>query len=273
MRAFSKLITSSLLILMLGVFTGCTDPETLPYSADEKPLHLYLLAGQSNMAGRGQINPDQAVAHPNVYALQADMSWGLAKDPLHFDKPTIVGVGPGMSFGIQMAASDPSVRIGLIPTAVGGSPIKLWTPGGVHEPTNTRPYDDALSRTFRVLALQGGTLKGIIWHQGESDRDNVEGYEEALVALVDRFRQEFQVSDLPFVAAHLAPYYTTAEAGAILINAAIDQLPNHRAHTAVVSAEGLQPKDDKVHLDTPSSRELGQRYAAAMLKLQKELAR
>ncbi len=273
MYAWSNHVTRYLLMgLVFGVFVGCTDPEALPYSADDKPLHVYLLAGQSNMAGRGELDTDQPATNPNVYALKADMSWGPASDPLHFDKPTIVGVGPGLSFGKQMAAADPNVQIGLIPTAVGGSPIKSWTPGGVHEPTNTRPYDDALSRTFRVLALQGGELKGIIWHQGESDRNNVEGYEEALVALVDRFRKEFQTPDLPFVAAQLASYYTESEAGAIKINQAIAQLPMHRAHTAVVSTDGLQSKADNVHLDTSSSRALGQRYAVAMLKLQEELS-
>lgn len=258
--------------LVLGICIGCTDPEALPYSADEKPLHLYLLAGQSNMAGRGELDADHSTTDPNVYALKSDMSWGPASDPLHFDKPAIVGVGPGLSFGKQMAASNPNVQIGLIPTAVGGSPIRSWAPGGVHAPTNTRPYDDALSRTFRVLALQGGELKGIIWHQGESDRNNVEGYEEALVALVDRFRKEFQHPDLPFVAANLASYYTESEAGAAKINQAIDQLPKHRTHTAVVTAEGLQAKDDNVHLDTASSRVLGERYAVAMLKLQEQLS-
>ena len=37
-------------------------------------------------------------------------------------QPAIVGVGPGRSFGLALAARDTTARIGLIPAAVGGSP-------------------------------------------------------------------------------------------------------------------------------------------------------
>ena len=76
--------------------------------------------------------------------------------------------------------------------------------------------------------------------------------------------------DLPFVAAKLAPYYTSKETGATRINKAIDQLPVRLSNVAVVSTEELLSKDDGVHLDTPSSRILGQRYATAMLRLHTE---
>ena len=43
-----------------------------------------------------------------------------AVEPLHFDKPKIVGVGLGLAFGKAMAEAEPDVTIGLIPCAVGG---------------------------------------------------------------------------------------------------------------------------------------------------------
>jgi hypothetical protein len=168
-----------------------------------------------------------------------------------------------------MAEANPGVRIGLIPGAVGGSSIRAWLPNQVHEQTNTRPWDDALSRTFRVLAQQGGELKGIIWHQGEADSNEfAPQYEAALVDLVERFRREFQAPELPFVAAPLAEYFVAGNPAAAEINAATARLPERLAHTAVVSAEGMTPKADNVHLDTASAREIGRRYAEAMLALQ-----
>lgn len=259
-------LKTTLFGLCVFLSIGCATPANNDVEPAEQPLHLYLLAGQSNMAGRGEI--DSTRTHPRVFALKSDMSWGLASDPLHFDKPAIVGVGPGLAFGEAMADANAKIRIGLIPAAVGGSPIAAWTPGGVHAQTNTRPYDDALSRTFRVLAMHGGELKGIIWHQGESDRNDTAGYEDALVALVQRFRKEFGVSNLPFVAAELASYYTDKEPGALQINEAINQLPTRLPHVWVVTASGLSAKPDGVHLDAKSSRILGQRYAEAMIQLQ-----
>jgi hypothetical protein len=254
--------------LLVAVGCGSAPPSV----AEEPPLHLYLLAGQSNMAGRGVVEVVDSTPVANVFALNAAMEWVPAKNPLHFDKPDIVGVSSGFAFGKAMAEANPSVRIGLIPGAVGGSPIRTWLPSAVHEQTNTRPWDDALSRTFRVLAQQGGELKGIIWHQGESDSNEefAPPYEDALVDLVGRFRREFQDANLPFVAAPLAEYYVTGKPFATDINAAIANLASRLEHTAVISADGMSPKADNVHLDSPSARELGKRYAAAMLALQSE---
>jgi hypothetical protein len=231
-------------------------------------FHLYLLAGQSNMAGRGVVAAEDTVRHPRVYALSDSMTWRLAYEPLHFDKPKLIGVGPGFAFGKAMAEADTSALIGLIPAAVGGSPIESWSPGKVHEQTNSRPYDDALSRVFRVLALYGGTLRGIIWHQGEANREtDPDQYSEALSGLIDRFRSDFQHPDLPFVAAPLAPFFVAQYPNAARINSVINSLPDWVEQTAVVRSDDLKAKDDKVHLDAASARLLGKRYARAMLKL------
>ena len=115
-------------------------------------------------------------------------------------------------------------------------------------------------------------MKGIIWHQGESDSndDFAPHYGDALVDLVERFRNEFGDSELPFVACPLSDFFAEIMPAALKVNAAIEALPRRVPHTAVVSADGLTPKDDNVHLDSASARELGRRYAEAMLKLQRE---
>lgn len=221
------------------------------------------------MAGRGVPEEIDQTPHPRVFALQKDGSWGPATEPLHFDKPDIVGVGPGFAFGRAMAEAKPDVRIGLIPTAVGGSSIRVWLPQQTHESTNARPWDDALRRIFRVLALEGGELKGIIWHQGESDRaDFTNEYENALVDLVERFRKELREPDLPFVAAQLTHFDPEKSEGTDAINAAIAAATERLPNTVFVSGEGFEPKEDGVHLTAESERELGQRYAEAMLDLE-----
>ncbi len=261
-------LTAVLSSLFLAAFlAACAAPPV--EESSEPPLDLYLLAGQSNMAGRGPVEQIDRTPQPRVFALNSAMEWAPAKEPLHFDKPDIVGVGPGFAFGRAMAAANPNVRIGLIPAAVGGSSIRAWVPGGVHEQTKSRPWDDALSRTFRVRAFEGGELKGIIWHQGESDQaDFADQYEDALVDLVQRFRKEFRNPDLPFVAGQLAEYYVADHPNAAKVNAAIARLPERLDHTAYVTVEGFTDKGDRVHFDSRSARELGERYAKAMLQLE-----
>ena len=62
-------------------------------------FHLYLLIGQSNMAGRGAIEEQDKTPHPRVLKFTKENTWAAAIDPLHFDKPAIAGVGLGSSFG------------------------------------------------------------------------------------------------------------------------------------------------------------------------------
>ena len=93
-------------------------------------FHIYLLMGQSNMAGRGVITDEfKDQGHPNLLMLTADGKWVAAKHPIHYDKPKVSGVGPGLAFGIDMAKTNPTITIGLVPCAVGGTAIERWQPG------------------------------------------------------------------------------------------------------------------------------------------------
>ena len=228
-----------------------------------KKLHLYLLVGQSNMAGRGDLEPVDRTPHPRIWMLNKENQWVPAVAPMHFDKP-VAGVGPGSEFAKVMAEADTTVMIGLIPAAVGGSPIDSWQPGGYHDQTKSHPYDDALRRA--KAALPAGTLKGILWHQGESDSkpELVGSYTSKLEILIGRFRKELSARNVPFVVGTLGDFFVVNNPEAKNINEQLRQLPKKVKRTACAEATGLVDKGDKTHFDTPSARELGRRYAEAM---------
>lgn len=228
----------------------------------DKNFHVYLLIGQSNMAGRGEVDSESKEANPRILMLNKENNWVPATDPVHFDKPASVGVGPAISFAKEMKGNSKRLRIGLIPYALGGSPIKVWEPGEVYL-EEFHPYDDAIKRA--LLAMQQGVLKGIIWHQGESDNnpERAEVYMGKVATLVNRLRTDLQQPELPFVAGEIG-YFNKSDH----INSVINQLPQQVHHTAVVSAKDLTDKGDRLHFDTPSARELGKRYAATMKSLQ-----
>jgi hypothetical protein len=232
----------------------------------DETFHLYLLIGQSNMAGRGQVGAPDTETHPRVLALDRTDRWLPASDPIHFDKP-IVGVGPGLTFGKVIAEHTPSARIGLIPCAVGGSPISTWQPGGYWEQTGSHPYDDAIARTH--LAQRNGLLKGILWHQGESDSNehDAERYLGRLEALIARLRSALHAPGAPFVAGTLGDFVLVRNPWAQVVNDALLDLPRRVERTACVKAEGLEHKGDDLHFDAASARELGRRYAEAMIQL------
>ena len=171
----------------------------------KKDFHLFILAGQSNMAGRGKLDDEARQPKPRIFSLNKDGQWQPAVDPLHWDK-TAAGTGIGKPFADVIAAKNPGISIGLIPTACGGSPISAWKPGAFWDQTKSHPWDDAIARAKR--AMQDGTLKAILWHQGEADSNAKDApeYEKRLEDLITRFRTELNAPDLPFIIGQLGRF-------------------------------------------------------------------
>lgn len=240
------------------------DPVKLPA---KEQFHLYLLVGQSNMAGRGAVEADDREPNPRVLMLNQTGNWVPAVDPMHFDKAA-AGVGLGRTFGIKMAEATPGVTIGLIPCAVGGSPIDTWSPGVFYAATKSHPWDDAIKRA--KLALSAGTLKGILWHQGESDSTAAlaPGYEAKLHDLIGRLRAELQAPEVPFIAGQMGQFPESPwEEARKLVDKAHQELPTKVKLTGFVNSASLMHKGDKIHFDSASYREFGKRYAEVFLKV------
>ena len=259
---FSIQRTTILLLLVVFVLNRAVDGQegaTIP--DDPSRFHLFLLAGQSNMAGRGRVEAQDRKPHPRIVMLDQAGNWLPAVDPLHFDKPNVVGVGLGKTFAIDYADANPAITVGLIPCAAGGSPIAAWEPGGYHSQTKSHPYDDALSRT--LLALKSGALKGILWHQGESDSKEgaAEVYEQKLHELIARLRKDLQAPQVPFIAGQLGQFEERPwDDHRRRVDAAHQALAAKVPRTGFVSSDGLKHRGDIVHFDSQSYRELGHRY-------------
>ena len=71
--------------------------------AEVPQLDLYLLIGQSNMAGRGKLTDENRLSTDGVWKLDKHDQWVAATEPLHFDKPNVAGAGLGMSFAPNSA--------------------------------------------------------------------------------------------------------------------------------------------------------------------------
>jgi len=230
-----------------------------------KNLELFLLIGQSNMAGRGVIEPSDLAPIPGIYVQARDLSWKPAIDPLHYDKPDIAAGGLARPFAKALLAAHPGAAIGLIPAAFGGSALDEWKPGSTH-------YSEAVRRT--KAALKDGRLRGILWHQGEADSKDealARSYRQRFETFIRQLRADLGAPDVPVVAGEIGRFYhdrpNDAAKYATVVNEQIASIPETVPHSGYVSSEGLKDKGDATHFDTPSLRELGARYAAAFLKL------
>lgn len=247
----------------LRVLAACSLLCTMAMARAQTPpqnLQVFLLLGQSNMAGRGAVEAEDKVPAARVLMLTKDLQWAPAVDPIHFDKPERIGTGLGRTFGALIAESDPEAVIGLVPAAFGGSALDEWKPGSPH-------YGNAVARAKE--ALKHGRLAGILWHQGESDRkpELVASYAVRFAAMIAQLRADLDAQDVPVIVGEIGRFCPNEGP----VNAAIRQLPVMVPHCALVSSEGLAGRPEEpevVHFTTPAYRELGRRYAEAWLGLQ-----
>jgi Carbohydrate esterase, sialic acid-specific acetylesterase len=232
---------------------------------DKEHFHLFLLAGQSNMAGRGAVKAlgsEARAADPRVLALNRSLEWQPAVDPIHWDKSS-AGAGLGKPFGKQIAALAPGITVGLIPAACGGSSISVWAPGRHFDQTDSHPYDDALARARH--AMKSGSLKAILWHQGESDTDpqNAPLYEQRLTELIARFRADLQMPELPFIIGQLGRFDGKPwNAGQAEVDRAQQAVAAKVNNVHFVGSQGLT-SEDNLHFDTASQKVLAARFAVA----------
>jgi len=222
-------------------------------------LWIALLIGQSNMSGRGIVEPQDIAEIPGAYKLNSGGCWVPATDPLNSDQTKPIGVGPGREFARTVLNAVPAIEVGLVAAAVGGTTLNQWKPGG-------RFY----ARAMRMLghAKKSGSLRVILWHLGETDASGTveaaHSYAERWVKIMQRLRQDSGADDIPIIVGKLGGFIDRDHIR--VINEQIDLLPKLIDHVSVVSVAGLKDGGDRLHFDASSQRALGRRYAHAFLQ-------
>ena len=106
--------------------------------AQPKDLTIFILAGQSNMSGRGKLPvPKEFDGVKEIWNYANSGRWEEAREPL--DDPTgqvdrvsideVPGIGPGLAFAVRMRHLS-GKSIGLIQCAKGASSMEMWRTGG-----------------------------------------------------------------------------------------------------------------------------------------------
>lgn len=241
--------------IFLSIFAGLLMATSVHADPAPGQMKLFLLIGQSNMAGRGKVEPQDQVVNPHIFMLTKDLKWVPATDPLHFDKP-VAGVGPGSEFAREILKRDPAATIGLIPCAVGGTSLDQWKAGD-------KLYNAAVARTKE--ALKSGKLAGILWHQGEADSapDKVATYAERFSLMIGQLRKDLDADKVPVILGELGRF----RAGSKAFNDNLPSVVTKVPLSGLAKSEELTDKGDKLHFDAASARKLGARYAAEFGKL------
>ena len=238
--------------------------------SSKKNFHVFLLMGQSNMSGGVNMAAGDNQPVPHVLKMRLakkgdEPKWAPGAHPLHPNRPNKKKrYGLGMSFAQTYVADKPGVVVGLIPMAWGGRGVAQLDKG-------SEIYSDAIRHA--KASMQAGTLKGVLWHQGESDtveREKTDVYEKKLHRLIEDVRKDLGDGQLPFIVGNLAEFYGTGKdhnapdrvARISKIKAILRSLPEKVPHTGFVESTGCSPAARaKVHFDRKSYVLLGKRYA------------
>lgn len=234
-------------------------------NSDQKKI-LVLLAGQSNMAGRGEIEAEDRKVIPGLFMINRELQWEPAVEPVTADR-SFAGVGPGRTFGKLLLEANPGCSVGLVPTAVGGTPISAWKRGGSSPwDKNETPYDSSIRRA--KAALKDGEFAAVLWHQGETDGSiKNTHYAADLKEVIGNFREDLALSGVPFLCGELGHYLKGGEYYFPQIDTDIRSVVSELPDMGWVSAEGLTDKGDHLHFDSASAREFGRRYFAEYMRL------
>ena len=232
-------------------------------------IRSFLMIGQSNMAGRGELSEAPARQSDRLHMLRMGR-WQRLEEPVNPDRPIFSGL---YHSGVSMASTfadtvslKTGCAVGMIPCADGGTRIDQWKEGSIL-------FDHAVMMTR--LAMRTSHLAGILWHQGESDchsDEEVAAYKDKLIAFITGLRCALGVT-VPFVIGELSHSYSE-KYGCHMRSARMNEIFREIARelplVTVVSSEGLSMKPDGLHFDAASLRTFGRRYYAAYAALVEE---
>ena len=250
-------------------------------SCEQEGYDIYLCIGQSNMAGRGEIQAGDKGVHDGVYLLDGEGDIVPAEVPFNIYS-TIRGRRASQRFGLHNVFADEVYaytgrKILLVVNARGGTSIPSWLKGAApvirSEERNDDEelwglevpgfYDEAVRRTHQ--AMKYGTLKGILWHQGEGDSYETSAslYLGRLKSLVADLRVDLGVDEsIPFVLGETSEVYSRA----YIINSVLRQCAEEIPNAFCITSENCETQSDNVHFTRSGYITLGKRYSSVILR-------
>ncbi len=274
-RNRGQLLVTLLTLLMSWCGVGAqktffpTKVEVVEEVPGKDQFWIFMMAGQSNMAGRGFVEPEDTVSDDHILVLDEHNRWILAKEPLHFYEPKLTGLDCGLSFARKLRELVPdSIFIGMVPCAVGGSSMAKWLGDSVHREVKLLTNFEARLK----VASEAGVVKAVLWHQGESDAKPpwMDIYEIQLNRLFTIFRDLAADAKLPILMGELGGFARPPEKHMrwMKLNTMMQGVAVDDPYVTVISSAHLDTKGDFVHFNNMGQRILGERYAEAFIHIE-----
>jgi len=241
----------------------------LPISEVSAKARIFLLAGQSNMAGAGlydHLKKSEQKAPERVKIWNKnqwqDIGPGVSANKGRF--------GPELAFGHAMRKAFPEDDIYLIKTAAGGTSMhKHWHFGGGRGPLLKR-FLTSVQAAFENLD-EGGvkyTIDGFLWMQGESDAAQGKGaeYEASLEKFIKEMRSELKNRKMPFILGRILPSFDNPKGHGPMVRAAQESVAKKLKNVVCFDTDDFELLN-KGHYNHNGQIELGEAFAKHYLSL------
>lgn len=271
---------------IVSLFFGLGLAATSTFAAPDPNFHIYLAFGQSNMEGQGDIGSQDKNVDDRFQVLWAANNgscsgktkgkWAKAVPPLAHCQGA--KLGPTDYFGRTMVEkTDPKIKVGVIVVAVAGCSIQLFDKNGYANYARSQqswmtqrineyggnPYGRLIE--MAKAAQADGVIKGIIFHQGETDAGDG-NWPSKVKGVYDNIIKDLGLgNDIPFLAGEVLRSGMSSGA-----NNNISKLPQQSKNFYVVSSEGFNQAlgdGQNVHFTSQEYRDFGKRYAEKMIEV------
>ena len=270
----------------VSMFCGLGLAVSSVFAAPDPNFHIYLAFGQSNMEGQGDIgNQDKNVderfqvlwaANNGSCSGKSKGKWATAVPPLAHCQGA--KLGPTDYFGRTMVEkTDSKIKVGVIVVAVAGCSIQLFDKDGYANYARSQqswmtqrineyggnPYGRLIEMAKK--AQEDGVIKGIIFHQGETDAGDGQ-WPSKVKKVYDNIIKDLGLgNDVPFLAGEVLRSGSSKGA-----NNNIAKLPQQSKNFYVISSEGFNQAlgdGQNVHFTSQEYRDFGKRYAEKMIEV------
>lgn len=286
-------------LFLLALIVAVSTPWTI---AAEETVDVYILSGQSNMAGSGQkaqLPESWKKGMPSVQYWDGKQFVEFNSTELNLNGPT--RFGPEVGFAGTFQSLHPDHEIYVIKFALSGQPLhagfngpkwlgeeagpdrNTFYPGLSAADPNMGNHYKRLKQHFtaalEALKAAGKTpqLKGIAWMQGEADaKQEISAltYDESIALLKSRIEEDCQSQPVPFVMGQVLPHVPwmerfthrneirQAQAKADMRSGAEESILG----VWTVSTDGMPLLEDTVHFDTTGQLMLGTSFALGVME-------
>ena len=256
--------------------------ETVVRPVNSNDALLFVLAGQSNMVGTGDLQtlPARYAAELSEVKIRVDGSFPPAQIGRFENlKPGYGGAfGPELSLGHELLKLYPGRPIYLLKVAYPGTYLAAFNMQGVPAGMHWHPQEGLLYKMLLTDVSDSlqklrnihptATLKALFWMQGESDSLNeefAESYADNIIVFINTLRAQWGVPKLPFIVGLVSaiPVWKFNRTVRAAQTALQDRWFPDSARVVETTDLKRWEQGEGAHYNTEGLLELGNRYAKA----------